>query len=78
MTEIYLHIVARMADYMDTHPYAKQKYEALPSTSHAGVSGVPILSTDADPISVGNGQQHHLSSGVPLTRRPRDRGGTLV
>eukprot|EP01048_Picozoa_sp_COSAG05_P019906 COSAG05_NODE_3244_length_2213_cov_40.222751_2_plen_48_part_00 len=22
MTEIYLHIVARMADYMDTHPYA--------------------------------------------------------
>ena len=21
MTEIYLHIVARMADYMDTHPY---------------------------------------------------------
>ena len=22
MTEIYLHIVARMADYMYTHPYA--------------------------------------------------------
>ncbi len=22
MTEIYLHIVARMADYMDTHPYS--------------------------------------------------------
>ena len=22
MTDIYLHIVARMADYMDTHPYA--------------------------------------------------------
>eukprot|EP01048_Picozoa_sp_COSAG05_P027630 COSAG05_NODE_8155_length_730_cov_1.689382_1_plen_21_part_10 len=21
MTEIYLHIVARMAEYMDTHPY---------------------------------------------------------
>ena len=24
MTEIYLHIVARMADYMATHPYASQ------------------------------------------------------
>ena len=23
MTEIYLHIVARMADYMATHPYGK-------------------------------------------------------
>ena len=23
MTEIYLHIVARMADYMDTHPYVQ-------------------------------------------------------
>ena len=22
MNDIYLHIVARMADYMDTHPYA--------------------------------------------------------
>ena len=22
MTDIYIHIVARMADYMDTHPYA--------------------------------------------------------
>ena len=26
MTKIYLHIVARMADYMDTHPYAARAY----------------------------------------------------
>ena len=25
MTEIYLHIVARMTDYIDTHPYIAQR-----------------------------------------------------
>ena len=29
MTEIYLHIVARMADYMATHPYRKQQANRL-------------------------------------------------
>ena len=28
MTEIYLHIVASMADYMDTHPYLQGRHGA--------------------------------------------------
>ena len=30
MTEIYLHIVARMADYMDTHPYGPPRRLSSP------------------------------------------------
>ena len=33
MTDIYLHIVARMADYMATHPYSASK------SSHSGQAG---------------------------------------
>ena len=36
MTEIYLHIVARMADYMDTHPYASEEHTRMVDYSLAG------------------------------------------
>ena len=40
MTEIYLHIVARMADYMATHPYASRKRLTL---LEGLVMGVDVL-----------------------------------
>ena len=39
MTEIYLHIVARMADYIATHPYGWPSGESASSSGSAGVAG---------------------------------------
>ena len=36
MTEIYLHIVARMADYMDTHPYLSEEVIVSPQKLASG------------------------------------------
>ena len=38
MTEIYLHIVARMADYMDTHPYSLTPLVAVSTATVMGGS----------------------------------------
>ena len=49
MNEIYLHIVARMADYMDTHPYdacqAKVHYNSLPM-HHAFTEYYWVITSD--------------------------------
>ena len=37
MTEIYLHIVARMADYMDTHPYEAEATRAAVDGWQGGI-----------------------------------------
>ena len=47
MTEIYLNIVARMADYMDTHPY----FEAFVDSEYGGSRDIRSIDRDRFPPS---------------------------
>ena len=84
MTEIYLHIVARMADYMATHPYNAGSSACIAArfegrrngSSHGkslGGSSVVMAAVD-DGVKIG----HHGEGCKPGTReRGRCRGCTI-
>ena len=61
MTEIYIHIVARMADYMATHPYDYETHW-ISNSGHIGFQ-VLLLSLRVLPSVVA-----HRSSGVQNSR----------
>ena len=55
MTEIYLHIVARMTDYMATHPYLRSADGGSPPAS-ASTSTLQPLARDGVELVVGPGE----------------------
>jgi len=72
MTEIYLHIVARMADYMDTHPYimsVSQNSGAGPTRKSTAVSGSGALYTQ-------QGLSTSAKTGLPI--RDRKNFATVI
>ena len=64
MTEIYLHIVARMADYMDTHPYYQVGVRQKWSQVACGRSHVLVLDPQGDVWSWGKNTYGQMGEGI--------------